>query len=403
MTRQVQLIMVTENNNNKFYNMTEEGSQIRIEYGRVGAAVRTCYKSISQWDKIYREKTGKGYKDITSLKSELKIKSDYKQIENIETRYIVDLLLSRSRQCIANNYRVSYTEVTQIQIDEAQRIIDELTTMQSSTAISNWFNDFNKSLLKLYTVIPRKMTHVNDHLMQINASYEDFQRKICKEQDLLDTMATQVNQNKVLENNTGKDITILEANNIEIVPVVEAADLEIIKYKLGDNANQFVQAWKVVNKNTQERFNSNRSSLIDPVIRTHLLWHGSRTENWWSIISNGLIIRPSNAVYTGSMFGDGLYFASKAQKSIGYTSLSSSYWARGNDNKAYLALYDVQTGKQYHIEKHTSECYSLNKKTVNEKGYDSVFAHKGADLRNDEFIVYDSAQATITYLVEIKR
>ena len=92
MTRQVQLIMVTENNNNKFYNMTEEGSQIRIEYGRVGTAVRTCYKSISQWDKIYREKTGKGYKDITSLKSELKIKSDYKQIENIETRYIVDLL-----------------------------------------------------------------------------------------------------------------------------------------------------------------------------------------------------------------------------------------------------------------------------------------------------------------------
>jgi poly [ADP-ribose] polymerase len=37
------------------------------------------------------------------------------------------------------------------------------------------------------------------------------------------------------------------------------------------------------------------------------------------------MIRPSGAVYTGSMFGDGIYFADKAAKSIGYSSLSGSY------------------------------------------------------------------------------
>ena len=402
MTRQVQLIMVTENNNNKFYNMIEEGSQIRIEYGRVGAAVRTCYKPLSKWDSIYREKTGKGYKDITSLKSEVKIQG-YKEIEDSSVKYIVDLLISRAKQQIANNYRVSYTEVSQKQIEEAQAIVDRLAVISSSTAIHTWTDQFNNLLLQLYTVIPRRMAHVQDYLMKDKyIVYDDYKKKIAEEQELLDTMATQVKQNKIL-NEGDSDKTVLEASNLIIKPVINEDILEHIRYKLGNNVNQFSKAWEVTNITTQDRFDSNRNSLIDSEIRTHNLWHGSRTENWWSIISNGLMIRPSNAVYTGSMFGDGLYFASKAHKSIGYTSLSSSYWAKGNDNKAYLALYEVQTGKQYDIYRHTSDCYSLNKKEINDKGFDSVFAHAGNDLRNDEFIIYNPAQCTIKYLVEINK
>ena len=35
------------------------------------------------------------------------------------------------------------------------------------------------------------------------------------------------------------------------------------------------------------------------------------------------------------------------------------------------------------------------------EGFDSVYAHGGADLRNDEFIVYQPQQCSISYLVEI--
>ena len=63
-----------------------------------------------------------------------------------------------------------------------------------------------------------------------------------------------------------------------------------------------------------------------------LLWHGSRNENWMSIISNGLILNP-NAVITGKMFGQGIYFAPKSRKSFGYTSYDGSYWARGNSKR----------------------------------------------------------------------
>ena len=398
MTKQVQLIMVTDKNNNKFYNMYEEGSQIRIEYGRVGAAVRTCYKPLSKWDSIYREKTGKGYKDVTFLKSEVKIKG-YKDIEDSQVKYIVDLLISRAKQQIANNYKVGYEQVTQAQITEAQEIIDKLATISSSTAIHTWTKQFDSLLIELYTTIPRKMTHVQDHLMKADSIYEDYKRKIAEEQDLLDAMATQVQQNKVLEGD-GSDKTILEASGINLV-VASETDLEIIKSKLGPNANQLRKAWRVDNLRTLKDYQDCYESVDVLSRKNDLFWHGSRTENWWSIMSNGLIIRPSNAVYTGSMFGDGLYFANKAQKSIGYTSLSNSYWSHGRDNKAYLALYKVRIGKQYDIYNHTSECYSLNYRKLQDKGFDSVYAHSGSSLRNDEFVVYNPAQCTIRYLVEI--
>ena len=394
MSKQVQLIMVTDKNNNKFYNMYEEGSQIRIEYGRVGAAVRTCYKPLSKWDSIYREKTGKGYKDVTFLKSEVKIKG-YKDIEDSQVKYIVDLLISRAKQQIANNYKVGYEQVTQAQIDEAQSIINDLV---KKTQNELGIEGFNKLLIKLYTAIPRKMSHVQDYLLKEDNIFTK-EKMILEEQDLLDTLATQVKQNKVLEEGDANQ-TILEASGLNLV-VASETDLEIIKSKLGPNANQFRKAWRVDNLRTLKDYQDSYESADVLSRKNDLFWHGSRTENWWSIMSNGLIIRPSNAIYTGSMFGDGLYFANKAQKSIGYTSLSNSYWSHGRDNKAYLALYKVRIGKQYDIYNHTSECYSLNYRKLQDKGFDSVYAHSGSSLRNDEFVVYNPAQCTIRYLVEI--
>ena len=68
-----------------------------------------------------------------------------------------------------------------------------------------------------------------------------------------------------------------------------------------------------------------------------------------------------------------------------------------------MALFDVHVGNQYHVNTHTSECYKFSRKYLKNKGdYDSVYAHKGADLRNDEFIVYESSQCTIKAIVEMK-
>jgi len=64
------LVMVTEENNNKFYRMIpdEGGNTFTVEYGRVGNSyVATENYSIDKWDKKLHEKLRKGYVDQTRL------------------------------------------------------------------------------------------------------------------------------------------------------------------------------------------------------------------------------------------------------------------------------------------------------------------------------------------------
>ena len=110
------------------------------------------------------------------------------------------------------------------------------------------------------------------------------------------------------------------------------------------------------------------------------------------------------------MFGYGTYFADKAKKSIGYSSFRGSYWASGNQDVAYLALYNVHLGNWFHVlgrncqySRHQSWMTSLDYKKLRSYGdYDSLFAEGGADLMNNEYTVYEENQSTISYLVEIK-
>ena len=158
--------------------------------------------------------------------------------------------------------------------------------------------------------------------------------------------------------------------------------------------------YRVIHIDTQSRYSKHIDTVKNK--KAELFWHGSRNENWISILQTGLKIRPSNAVLTGAMFGHGIYFADKYRKSAGYTSLSGARWTSGRDNRAFLALMDVHVGKQYDILHHSHECYTLDaKKLVAKGGYDSVFAKGGADLINNEYIVYQEAQSTIKYLVEV--
>lgn len=102
------------------------------------------------------------------------------------------------------------------------------------------------------------------------------------------------------------------------------------------------------------------------------------------------------------MFGDGCYWADKFLKSYGYTSGRGSYWAKGNSDSAFLGIFEVHVGEQKHIYRHDSSCTRLSASVLKKDNYDSVFAHGGADLRNNEYITYNTNQSTIKYLVEVK-
>ena len=398
----IYLVMVEggSENHNKYYRMIPNGDYFTVQYGRVGAGCQTRTYHISQWNKKYNEKIRKGYVDQTHLVQDLittepVAKSEYKQIEDQDIEEIVNRLMKMAREKVQQNYRVSSNQVTQAMVDEAQNVID--TLMGCDT-----LEDFNDTLLKLFTVIPRRMNDVNSYLAK---KKEDFPRILKDEQDLLDVMRGQVVTQAVQVTETEedpqtKDVTVLEAMGLTFEPVSER-EISMIKSKLGECKDRFRKAWKVRNLATQKRFDDfvEQENIKD----TRLFWHGSRNENWWSIINTGLVLRPTNAVITGKMFGYGIYYAPKAQKSLGYTSLSGSYWARGNSNSGFMALMSVAYGKPYDVHSFDSKYYDFNYEKLQKacEGANCLHAHAGNMLRNDEVIVYKEEQSTIQYLVEL--
>ena len=410
MGKVAKLWMVTEANNNKYYFMFEQpDGTFNVEYGRVDATAQRASYSMYQWDKKYREKVAKGYIDRTELytiedDSDPKATVDETFISNNSfVKRLIEDLKRWATNTVSANYKVSSKNVTQKMIDEAQGIIDSIARVYSG---SYKHTDINELLLKLFTVIPRKMGNVKDYLVHENDNNDRVSRIIDEEQSLLDTMAGQVSMQEakkevITEADAQETKGILDMMGVEVEHVTDANEIVMIKQKMGDSAHMFSQAFKVKNIKTEQRYNDYITKMTTK--NEELFFHGSRNANWFSIgLQSGLLIRPAGAITTGGMFGSrGLYFADKCRKSIGYTSLSGSYWANGNDNKAYIGLFRVNLGNQKHIYKHDSSCYNLDKNNI--KPYDSVYAHGGVDLINSEYIIYDIAQADIRYLIEIKK
>lgn len=400
--RPIYLIMTTAENNNKYYNMFPEGSNFRVEYGRIDVTKTTKTYPISKWDSTISSKLKKGYVDVTDLKKDLveeissaNPESPYKEIENAAVRAIVEKLQNLARETIQKNYTVKASAVTQDMVDAAQKIINKLANSHFT------IEAFNDILLRLFTVIPRKMGNVRDYLAN---KPEDFAQIISKEQDLLDVMRGQIYVKPEVETTEPvekKSQTILEELGLEMGEVTDD-DVAMIKFLMNESAGKFRKAWKVKNIKTQERFD--KFVAENNIKDTRLLFHGSRSENFWSIIKTGLVLRPTNAIITGKMYGFGIYFAPKCQKSIGYTSLSGSYWARGNNNVTYMALFEVAYGTPYDVYNFDNKYYNLdyNKLQQFKPGANCLHAHadKGM-LRNDEIIVYKEDQLTIKYLIEI--
>jgi len=71
-----------------------------------------------------------------------------------------------------------------------------------------------------------------------------------------------------------------------------------------------------------------------PLHKPHLLFHGSRTANFFGILKEGLRIPASNQVVNGAALGRGIYFADCVTKSFNYCS----------DSEGYVLLSDVELG-----------------------------------------------------------
>ena len=392
-------------NNNKYYQMLDNGDgNFVCKYGRIGnSGYQTKIYPISKWESQYKSKIKKGYVDNSRLVAETIIsqnkKKEYLDIDNPFIAQIVSRLQSMARQAIKDNYTINSQNVTQVMIDEAQLILNNLINTDDIEL-------FNKILVELFKTIPRKMGKVKDYLAKNN---KEFSVIIQREQDLLDVMKGQVIQHSIVKEDVDDTYetpnqTILEVLGLQFEEINQE-EKELIKINLGDISDKYYQAWKVINNKTQKRFDEFVNNNIN---KTMMLFHGSKSENFWSIINMGLALRPP-AVITGKLYGNGIYFAPKARKSLGYTSLNGSYWVRGNSDSGFLALFDVAYGLPYNVYTFDSKYHNLDYENLQKMcpGSNSLHAHAGANigystLKNDEIIVYKEEQCTIKYLIELR-
>lgn len=118
------------------------------------------------------------------------------------------------------------------------------------------------------------------------------------------------------------------------------------------------------------------------------------------ITTKGLLIRPSGVVHAGSMYGDGIYWATNSTKSINYTDAAGSYWAGGSSPTAYLFLADCAFGNQKIVS--SSSMYTKKNIAPNH----SVWAKAGSAVYNDEIITYNPSgpgqQHILRYIIEFE-
>jgi poly [ADP-ribose] polymerase 2/3/4 len=125
------------------------------------------------------------------------------------------------------------------------------------------------------------------------------------------------------------------------------------------------------------------------------LFHGSRNANILGICKHGLLMRPPGVYVTGSMFGNGLYFADQSSKSEQYS--TSRFGGSGrNVETFFLFVADVALGQVKKYE------YAQTHLQRPPRGYQSVQGVRGYSLLHNEFIIYTLDQHILQYLIEFR-
>lgn len=414
-----------ETNEYKYYLMTfnEDEDNFNVQYGRIGMKAGEFnyadgnyskdgqyeYPAPMFWIKYY-EKISKGYEDKTELKDFDKqqvIKTadgvEYAPIDEEKTRKIIEHLISQQRDYVQRSFDLT-VPFSQKAIDISKDLLSQMNALAvSDISDADKAQEFKSLYKELVTALPRKIYDVSNYINRVDFVDTENENHISKvlelEQELLDNFCDIYETEKQIQTpEKFSNETVLQANGMQ-AQVADFKDKFDYIMRMGDDAHRVSQIIAITNNRTKQAYEACKAEKGIKDSGCHLLWHGSRTENWWSIAKNGMSLNP-NAVVTGKAFGQGLYFAPKAHKSMGYTDMRGSYWVGGSKQTGYLALFEVAMGKPYEPTQWLSGRFSA-KDLPNNCHSTWVYPAKVKSLYNEECIVYDERQANMVALIEI--
>ncbi len=142
-----------------------------------------------------------------------------------------------------------------------------------------------------------------------------------------------------------------------------------------------------------------QKAFTEKMDNQRMLFHGSRIQNWVGLLSRGILL-PKIVVSMGvhrtdaGWLGHGIYFGDAACTSVFYTT-------PGRRKTRLMTVARVALGKvkQYH-----KITYGLSEPP---KGYNSCHGIRRqksvtSEFDDDEFVIYNTAQQKMEYLVEFK-
>lgn len=412
--------MVTEDNNNKYYEMVYNGGEeFIVTYGRVEQSSTVITKPIEEWDKVRNAKLRKGYKSFSDAIVKIE-KTKERDIENLIVRDFISKMRHYTTSLVSETYSVRANDVSQSQILEAQKLLNEISFVLSAEIKlkeEGSHEKINKLLLLLYSCIPRRIKNVKTAILP----YIDLEKTIVQEQDNLDALSSQINRKSelkinekltaVMDPHIDKYLMALSTSynvNLSILKSLfndEKTFLEIINVKMDHykgNDKELLYLIDQLKIGTFEIFEVQRPQENEPFTKylsnsankkTRLLVHGTRCSSVIPILQTGLKIRPSTSIhFSGKVYGEGNYFSEHVQKSINYT---------GRDKDKVLLVYEVHMGNEYIYEGwyDGDRGVSLSYEGLRKKGYDSTYVRAGNGLQNSEIISYHEHQSKIKYII----
>ncbi len=368
------------------------------EYGRMATnyndmfGMRSCKWEAEMYDVKLQEKLHKGYIDLSEYmlaKDETKLQkpssSRKEEQEHTASRELFELLHASAKRVVEREVNVP---VNQTIIDKADELIGQLRSDAGEGSVKK----FNKTLMMLMLILQRRIpTGDGMGVKRMLADDEsDFGRIIVREKDLLEAMKGSVVK-------SGSDAAgDFSDYGIEVYDATPEQVKFVERHLGGELKDKMKHVWRVIPKEQKKRFDAYvENNGISPV---KCFWHGSRNENWASIIINSLKLNP-DAQITGKMFGQGIYFAPSPSKSFGYTSYYGSRWANGTNGTAFMGLCATAYGKPMDV---NSRVGDYRNKVIN-GGYGCCHAHKNTGfLYNDEVVFYNEDAILLEYIVEFQ-
>ncbi|MCD8083219.1 MAG: hypothetical protein LUE86_06900 [Clostridiales bacterium] len=407
-----------ETNGYSFYkimpnNMGSRTLSVGGSYGRMGTqkgdlsaetVIRPPYPSYLYWLKYY-DKINHGYRDMGDIMfaedTTLDRFTPTDEEDPVSDSVVLTLyktLRQFAKDSIASQIDVDFLSeaapFTKKQVEKGWKI-------WKSLGESRDVDDFNRKVEELLALSPRKIDPyrgmtVASFLAKPAATKEEQQKIfadiIAREESLL--MAMEAVTNMMPSRRGKEDIPTSPFGDIDI-SLAEEEEKHVVTSMLDNRLSGYVKnVYRVCPHVQQEKFNA--YVALHQISDIRLFWHGSRNENWISIIRNSLMLNP-NAVITGKMWGSGIYFAPSSHKSWGYTSWYGSKWANGTQQTAFMGVYATAYGTPYC----PTQLVSGSKALLAQEHANCLHAKRDvANLYADEVVFFDEDAVCLQYLVE---